>query len=84
MAKDSAHGGATLRSVEELSYHAQKEHGLEPSDARGAPGPQQGAPGFICALCGAPFASKGILIRHALGPHYRTNRSVSWVSAQPI
>jgi hypothetical protein len=81
MAEDSAHGGATLRSVEELNHRAPKDHGLEPSDSRGTSRSHPGAPGFVCALCGERFASKGTLIRHALGPHYRTNRSASWVSA---
>ncbi|MFZ0892429.1 MAG: hypothetical protein WB778_03900 [Thermoplasmata archaeon] len=84
MAADSPYSGATLRSVEELTNHAEKQYRLDGAGAPGAPGVPGGPESFSCALCGKQYTNKGQLIRHALGPHYRTNRSTSWVSAQPI
>jgi hypothetical protein len=84
MAADSPPGGATLRSAEELRNHAGKQYRLDRSDATSAPHREAVPQSLVCGLCGKEYATKGMLIRHALGPHYRSNRSASWVSAQNV
>ncbi len=69
MSEECIFCGARFYAAADVEFHTKTEHGIDRLDLR-----PQGTSDSVCAQCGARFSDKEAFTRHALGPHYRTNR----------